>query len=204
MIELYTIILAEHANNEGQFVRDFQFYKGDLLFHFLHFNHCEDIRFCEIEGKRRQAIYCGMQWIDDNDFPVKYPFKLISGALLIKGPTSVIKAGTKKAFSLIGEPNRLEKKKVAIDPYYAKKKVKQAMPVQPLRPIRTMVYERDNFTCVCCGQKDFSLLSLDHIIPKSKGGGFTMENLQTMCKDCNNAKGNLTISVETLRTLIKI
>lgn len=34
------------------------------------------------------------------------------------------------------------------------------------------------------------LMTKDHIVPKSLGGGNGLDNLQTMCTDCNGAKGN--------------
>lgn len=36
------------------------------------------------------------------------------------------------------------------------------------------------------------LFTRDHIIPKSRGGSESLENMQTMCCVCNNEKGNLT------------
>ena len=53
--------------------------------------------------------------------------------------------------------------------------------------LRWDVYERDNFTCVKCGTRRY--LSIDHIIPKSKGGKTTLENCQTLCRHCNSKKG---------------
>lgn len=53
--------------------------------------------------------------------------------------------------------------------------------------LRREVYERDAYRCVTCG--GHTDLSLDHIIPESKGGPTTSENLQTMCRPCNSAKG---------------
>ena len=35
---------------------------------------------------------------------------------------------------------------------------------------------------------------MDHVKPKSKGGKSTFENVVTACRECNNAKGNLTCS----------
>lgn len=49
------------------------------------------------------------------------------------------------------------------------------------------VWERDNFTCKNCGSR--KNLSVDHIIPESKGGNLTMENAQTLCCKCNSKKG---------------
>jgi hypothetical protein len=54
--------------------------------------------------------------------------------------------------------------------------------------LRWTVWERDNFTCRRCGARRF--LATDHIIPESKGGPTTLDNLQTLCKDCNTRKGN--------------
>lgn len=54
--------------------------------------------------------------------------------------------------------------------------------------LRTAVFERDGFACKSCGaQHD---LSVDHIIPESKNGPTTKENLQTLCQPCNSRKGN--------------
>lgn len=46
-----------------------------------------------------------------------------------------------------------------------------------------------------------TLLTIDHIIPRSKGGKSTDENLQILCKRCNSVKGNLVISLEKLKRL---
>lgn len=53
--------------------------------------------------------------------------------------------------------------------------------------LKVMVHEKYAYKCVSCGtQKN---LTCDHIIPESKGGETTLENLQTMCKSCNSSKG---------------
>ena len=38
--------------------------------------------------------------------------------------------------------------------------------------------------------EDDTLITIDHIIPKSKGGKDHIDNMQTMCKVCNESKGN--------------
>lgn len=43
-------------------------------------------------------------------------------------------------------------------------------------------------SCVCCGSK--KKLTIDHIIPKSKGGGNHIANYQILCQPCNIAKAN--------------
>lgn len=63
-------------------------------------------------------------------------------------------------------------------------KTKQKIPGS----LRVQVMERDEYRCVTCNShKD---LACDHIIPESKGGPTTFENLQTMCRPCNSRKGN--------------
>lgn len=55
------------------------------------------------------------------------------------------------------------------------------------RHIRWEVWERDNFTCNHCGSRRY--LSIDHITPESKGGTLDLDNLQTLCHQCNAEKG---------------
>ena len=53
--------------------------------------------------------------------------------------------------------------------------------------VRWEVWERDNFTCRGCGgRRD---LTVDHIVPESRGGTLALENLQTLCRSCNSRKG---------------
>jgi hypothetical protein len=55
-------------------------------------------------------------------------------------------------------------------------------------PTRKQVFKRDNHECQYCGAKED--LTLDHVIPQSKGGEDTWENLVTCCISCNSKKGN--------------
>lgn len=60
------------------------------------------------------------------------------------------------------------------------------------RAMRYNVLRRDGFKCVRCGRgsADGVKLHVDHIVPVSRGGKSTMDNLQTLCEDCNCGKGN--------------
>lgn len=66
---------------------------------------------------------------------------------------------------------------------------------------RKNIFERDRFTCQYCGVKPPSKraalkwmeqksLTFDHIIPRSRGGKTTWENIVTACYECNRKKGN--------------
>lgn len=60
--------------------------------------------------------------------------------------------------------------------------------------LRYQVLKRDNFKCCACGAspaKDATIeLHIDHIIPWSKGGETTIDNLQTLCSRCNLGKSD--------------
>ena len=62
--------------------------------------------------------------------------------------------------------------------------------VRTLRASRPRIYKRDNYECVYCGSKKD--LTLDHVLPKSRGGGNDWTNLVTSCFKCNLKKGNKT------------
>ena len=61
-----------------------------------------------------------------------------------------------------------------------------------IQPTRMNVFKRDKWTCQYCGVvcKDSKSMTIDHIHPKSKGGGTQWTNVVTCCKPCNISKGN--------------
>ena len=56
---------------------------------------------------------------------------------------------------------------------------------------RKNILLRDEHLCQYCGDKN-SPLTIDHILPKGRGGQDLWENLVTACKPCNQKKGNKT------------
>jgi 5-methylcytosine-specific restriction endonuclease McrA len=62
------------------------------------------------------------------------------------------------------------------------------------RITRRAVFARDSWTCQYCGTT--SHLTVDHVIPRSRGGASDWENIVTSCAPCNRRKGNRT-PVET-------
>lgn len=65
------------------------------------------------------------------------------------------------------------------------------IPYKRIELSRKNVHRRDGFRCQYCGEKA-SHLTLDHVIPKSRGGADIWDNLVSACKNCNNKKGNRT------------
>lgn len=63
------------------------------------------------------------------------------------------------------------------------------VPRMVLRPTRANIMLRDEDTCQYCG-KHSRELTLDHVIPRSRGGQSTWENLVACCRACNGRKGN--------------
>jgi len=55
-------------------------------------------------------------------------------------------------------------------------------------PTRNLIMKRDGYICSYCGAKE--QLTIDHILPTSKGGQNTWENMTTCCLKCNSKKGD--------------
>ncbi|MGC9220288.1 MAG: HNH endonuclease [Solirubrobacteraceae bacterium] len=53
---------------------------------------------------------------------------------------------------------------------------------------RRAVFARDNWTCQYCGSH--KQLTVDHVIPRSKGGGSSWDNIVAACAPCNRRKGD--------------
>lgn len=57
---------------------------------------------------------------------------------------------------------------------------------------RKEIFIRDNYTCQYCGVHTRDL-TLDHVIPRSKGGPHTWDNLVSACRTCNHRKGGKSV-----------
>ena len=66
---------------------------------------------------------------------------------------------------------------------------------------RDNVFKRDGFKCQYCGNE--KELTLDHLIPKAKGGKTSWNNLVTACKTCNSKKGNYSLEEAGLRLSLR-
>jgi 5-methylcytosine-specific restriction endonuclease McrA len=63
---------------------------------------------------------------------------------------------------------------------------------------RRALFARDGWRCVYCGTSS-GRLTLDHVIPRSRGGESVWENVVTACSPCNLRKGNRLLEESGLR-----
>lgn len=70
-----------------------------------------------------------------------------------------------------------------------------------LKMSRLKIYQRDGYKCVYCGTH--KKLTIDHVMPKSRGGLNTWENMVTCCFDCNSKKGNKTPQEAGMKMSVK-
>lgn len=65
---------------------------------------------------------------------------------------------------------------------------------------RREIFIRDQYTCQYCGTRA-SDLTIDHVIPRSRGGGHTWDNLVSACRNCNHRKGGKTLAEARLQLI---
>lgn len=64
------------------------------------------------------------------------------------------------------------------------------LPYKGVMLTRQNIFKRDSHRCQYCGTHEE--LTLDHVMPKSRGGKTNWDNLATACKRCNSRKGDFT------------
>lgn len=123
----------------------------------------------------------GFARIDENVLNVEYKFSYTSGGGMAKRTFSVPMTEE----TIVDLIKSLEGKLSA----HSFSKEQRALMTSKLREY---IKKRDNYTCCNCGNSIYAepnlLLEIDHIIPISKGGCTTENNLQTLCWKCNRAK----------------
>jgi 5-methylcytosine-specific restriction endonuclease McrA len=74
--------------------------------------------------------------------------------------------------------------------------------MMPLAVTRRGVLNRDNHACQYCGRMLHSVeLTLDHVLPRCRGGKTTWENVVAACKPCNHRKNDRTPTEAHMRLL---
>ncbi len=66
------------------------------------------------------------------------------------------------------------------------------VPFRELPLSRRNIFHRDGNQCQYCGASSAEKLSIDHVLPRSRGGLDNWENVTTACLSCNIRKGNKT------------
>ncbi|HEC67041.1 MAG TPA: HNH endonuclease [bacterium] len=75
---------------------------------------------------------------------------------------------------------------------------------QSVRFSRTNLFQRDDYKCQYCRiQFNRPQLTMDHLIPKSRGGTTSWTNVVTACKTCNHKKGSKSIDQTRLKLMRK-
>jgi 5-methylcytosine-specific restriction endonuclease McrA len=77
------------------------------------------------------------------------------------------------------------------------------LPFKKIILTRKNIIRRDNHKCGYCGRGDLPL-TIDHVIPKSRGGQDSWENLVAACLPCNNKKGDRTPEEASLKLRNKL
>jgi len=73
------------------------------------------------------------------------------------------------------------------------KYVKMKKMMRGVRYSRRNILTRDKMKCQYCGSKcTTKTATMDHVVPRSRGGKTSWENVVTACHDCNNKKDNRT------------
>ena len=112
-------------------------------------------------------------------------------------PISIITAKKAVIMYFLDKVDVVKKSKIVINSLYLKFNIPEVIKLKnyiyikhskiPLT--RKNILKRDNNTCQYCG-KNKSEITIDHILPKDKGGNDSWNNLVVACKRCNMIKGN--------------
>lgn len=69
-----------------------------------------------------------------------------------------------------------------------------------IRLSKRELFRRDNYTCQYCGART-TRLTIDHVIPRHRGGNYSWSNLVSACANCNTKKGGRTLEEARMRLL---
>lgn len=97
-----------------------------------------------------------------------------------------------------GNKNITSVRKILPFPTIVRLKVYVRVPYKKIVLSRKNILRRDGYKCQYCLRSDV-VLTIDHIIPRSKGGDDSWENLVAACIKCNNKKGDRTPEEANMR-----
>lgn len=77
-----------------------------------------------------------------------------------------------------------------------------SMPKRTVAFSRRNLYRRDQYMCHYCGDRPGTdALTIDHVLPRSRGGRTTWENCVLACEECNKKKGSRLIQTTGMRLM---
>ena len=103
--------------------------------------------------------------------------------LLVVGKAEIIQNGR----GLIRTPSRTYERPSVIRLLYMVHR-----PRPHVRLCKREIFRRDGYRCQYCGRPS-AHLTLDHVIPRYRGGAYTWDNLVSACPQCNRSKGHRTL-----------
>ena len=101
--------------------------------------------------------------------------------LVFKGKAEVVQSTGEPIITYLGEFLRPVIIRLLDYIHYRPKKISVS---------KNRIMKRDKFRCVYCGSQRH--LTIDHVLPKSRGGRTSWDNVVTACHKCNNKKDNKT------------
>ena len=105
-------------------------------------------------------------------------------ALIVKGKVEVVKESDKVI------QNAAKTVKIFLPKVIRLIKMIQKIYKSKVRFSKKNVIVRDKGTCQYCGAQTSNDITIDHVIPVSRGGKTTFDNCVACCKKCNSAKNN--------------
>lgn len=108
----------------------------------------------------------------------------------LESPIDVVGRSYRSSWIVLPDSDAVKKWMTESKPL--EKAVKDPWGSRTARPkLRFEVFRRDSYRCQYCGRAAPEYpLHVDHIVPWSKGGETSIENLVTSCRECNLGKSN--------------
>ncbi len=135
-----------------------------------------------VDGKKGDGIGERVLVLNGNYEPLNVCSTRRALALLVLGKASVVENGR----GYVRTVNGLYPRPSVIRLAYVVRR-----PRPRVRLTKKEIFRRDNYRCVYCGERS-PRLTIDHVIPRHKGGPHCWENLVTACDACNRKKGGRT------------
>lgn len=145
------------------------------------------------EGSRELSVNASVLVLNQNYEPLNICNARRAIVLVDRGKAEILEHG----FGMLRTPCREMRRPSVIRLVYMIKR-----PRPKVKLSRREVFVRDSHTCQYCGSKSKDL-TIDHVIPRHRGGKHAWENLVSACRSCNHRKGGKTLE-EAKMTLMRL